>query len=432
MSLDNDLDEWEIEDIRLRRLDWARIKLNGTYATLDHQLFDGPIYLSRATVEEVDRQVGRLETCLRTIDASKLSSFDYAVLIDIEDNVKRLGASMNYFYHNEVNWKVSNFLYKVYGERIFGRLINMLRQESQSKRLHEYSLREHVRRIRQFDTDFEFIRERLQHRIEDYKKLFAAFCIDTGILSKPLEYKALLSPPSQNYNFWDDYHKIAAIDPNALDENKITPFAFLAFVHECGGHALNSHFSKNMPRGLRLSLEGYLPHIQGVLSEGTALQAENASIEWIKKNKFKFDSFAGDLETLAESTDIYVGIKLWQVVYDLLVLHEMENEDNKYYHLNAKKKFAEITGVPRFYRDYFIIDDRSVRDTLHDLQYIIGRTQTNRIIKKMKKKINFKSKRNRIAGFAMLQHGFWTSPRAKEMFITGPLLEQMMKGGKII
>ncbi|MFH1591944.1 MAG: hypothetical protein ABIB47_01105 [Candidatus Woesearchaeota archaeon] len=438
MKVDKELCAWETKNVSLKRLDGDRVRLNRTYGLLEHQALGGspyPTFISGETIKEANVLVSRLERGLNKLESVSLNDFDAAVLVDVGENVRRIHASMNYLYNPKEVAKIANLLSVIYGNGAYTQLQAMLKGVIHSRVLHRASADDFARTWIQREPEFESVRAALLGQLEKYKELVQKICVDTGLLEDKLEYDLALSPPLFGFSFWDDTTRLAAMNPKLFSQDgNVSATALNHFNHEIIGHNLNFRFSRNMPRGLLPDEQGYLTQIQGVLGEGVALYTMDFALGWMKRNRNLFKGKFNDPERIPGAEELYISRKLWQIVYDVLAFHDTENEDNTNYRREHRPKlvFAELTGNPRFFRDFYLFDDRTFSETLADLQYVMGRIQTKNIVSALRKEIDFRKPKNRTAAMKMLLQGFWTSPQAKKMFVTGPLLARMKAAGEIV
>ena len=195
-----------------------------------------------------------------------------------------------------------------------------------------------------------------------------------GVLSKPVEIKEELS--KLIYDLVFNYEEYCAFD-GAIKTIEVNADRFHFFKDKKTGrvrfysgdldisighenyHRLQNYFSRFMPHGLRDTPGEY--NITGrTIIEGAAVVLEDNFMEWLIRNRRKFNLSKNDIKIADLYETEYFGNKIIRLCHALYHREVMVEEGKTDY--DAHRKLASVSRVPVLGDDEYL-DDESIAET---------------------------------------------------------------------
>lgn len=428
--------KWEITNPEVKKLDRLRNRLNEYQTMLLLQTSGDPfLYVSLKTASKIKNLSETIQHEIKKLEKKEMPLFDRLVLQDTKKNAEIIHADHNYFDNKKIKTGIGKYLSKVFGNSAYSELIESVNSNNfpheKLDKNSELFLPMNIKSIEGdiiFDTNSKFaesLREKFIIELEKTKKLVDNFYEEKGLVKKTEDYHFQFAPASSSFSYWDSANLIALIDPNRVvcfkpeGSNEYQFFPWL--VNLIGAHELaHGHqdimSNKTMPLGLIAKPESYLSIVHGTASEGTAMILEDLFLDYMQINMKKLNLSKKDLDKCMSFRECYIHKKMPQIVHDILELKEREEGYNKRFPdslgLETHNDLAEITGVKRYKKDYFLIDDQEFSESSQQMSYFFGEKRMKSLVNKMRDK---KIDDNII--ISALFTGFWCDSKAQEKFI---------------
>ena len=450
--------KWAIKDKRVYDLDKKRIKLNKLTCQIDSQMIADPqTFVSQTTIKKRRNLAKDIQRSIRDIYNSKKSpeGFDDLILRDINSNTKKILADDDYFYNSssKINQTIAKYLSAIFGKAAYTKIKDAARprffnhdaidkrysliHEMTSKRLDEDMILER--------TSYSRVRSLFELELDKIKKRVDEFYVELGMIEEKPNYNIELAPVGCGISFWEGHNFLMAIDPAKICCYKNKPQsdeflfnkseALVIGIHELG-HGLEDKISETMPLGLRQNNSSFNTLCHGLISEGVALETENLYLEWQKMNRKRHKISEFDINLMDFYINSYVDEKIPGILYDLLQQKEIEEDDNPDYPksfsiIASRKKLAEITGIKRYLKDYFLFDDHEFSETLGEMVYVFGKEHVSNLMKKIRNVLDLRSSAGKKIALCAISSGCWSDKKAQEEFIFDYYLPKAEKDGLI-
>lgn len=438
--------KWRISNDRVRKLDAARVKLNGYCCMTTYQRCGDPLpYFSLETARKIKTTARKIQEGATSLGKGKLNAFDRLVVEDISKNSQIAHHYHEYMYDKNSKMRVGAFISNLFGNSSYSRLLQSVRPRTYPhKDLHRDNELMHCLTSRAIDSDiilntqgnkyFKGLKSKLQQELKQNKKFVDEFYTKKGVLEEVTDYNFEFASPGSGFSFWEGHNLLAAIDPDRLlcykqkgkkEHQFYDAFVKLIGIHEVG-HGLHEMLSaKTMPLGMRAGPETYTPIIHGPNGEGVALSCENAAIKFLRENKKRFHTSEKDVDRAASNLKTYIPKKLLKVAHDVLEMKDLEERENENFpdslYRESHEALVNLTGIKRC-RDIFSFDDEEFETALQHMTYFFGEKRINSLIQDMKKQRVPEDVR-----MSALFTGFWCSPEAQKRFLFDLYLPRVMK-----
>lgn len=443
----SDNKRYEISNQAVRKADEQREAINRLIATeATISVFDGNSgVLSLELAKEAGAHIKQARKVMKSADLSKLSSFDRAVAMDVNSNLKKNEAYLSYVYDPKTSFRIGSLLSSMFGVGTFQKLQEMVKPNNwphkqileQGKTLHNILRYAHtIEDILENSHDplFNSLRKEFLEKLNDSRAETQRFYSENGVVSDLGKIKFHYSPNGYDFSYWENLRlnhvhinsrRVVGYMPKdssmpEIISTMINPLA----VHEVG-HALHEALSsRTMPKGLAGDSEGYIPFLHGLVGEGCAMNAENI---WFQQAKDSGKISELDIKLNEGLLQLYTHRKLLGVVYNILKKREDEMDSNPkspvHFNKRAQFKMAELTGVRShmFTSTFF---DSDIYSTLYSITYIKGQEQIIYLNKRAKTE-GYTSKQLMLG----LMKGSWTSLPAQEKFLFDVYLPDLQKKG---
>ena len=431
------IQNWQIEDAKVKALDDLRVGLNTTCARAMYQIdTDSAYYLSSQTIFKIDKQLRFLGKKLKDINKLKnkhLNPFDILILQDVEKNFNDLFIYHDFFNNPKTKLKFESFFSRLIGRKdAYKEYLQMLSPKNypheeldrQSELYHELTMRQVFPELILNNTTKNEKFKELANKLESQLKQDAEFSIE---FYKSIGLNGLENISSDfspyPFSFSDDINELVALNPDKLlcyrDKDGNYKFSNIdskiTLVHEFG-HNLHSLLSKNLPEGLHGNSEQFLIYHHGISLEGVALATEDFAVEYMENNRENFNFSDEDLDKARLQKIGYLAKKVPMIVFNLLEKREYQEELSAYippqFKKHARVALEEISNTRRVKTDHIIFDDIPFDEIMSRVRYIEGDKRIQPIVEKMKDK-----------GYGAnvilpaLFHGCWSDVKAQEKFI---------------
>ncbi len=393
---------WNTNNDFLLELDTNRNLLNKKLAILEDQVAE--ITPSIVTGRSIKRISSYIRQSLHQVDIQ--SNFEKILSEDIERNCIAAETYASFvfdkklarFTRNGKHFSVATFLRNFYGLIPRESPYNLLLRESRNHKhdiIHKY-----FERIRSMEAKsrFVYLKDTLP-KLEELvlpkvKKIMVDFALDMNMPKERLnDFELYFDQIGGGYAFYDGSNNLASLDPSKIlvyknknGEQKIFEGIIISEATHENIHNLHSAFSDiSFPRiiGLHGGSDSYNSlHVS--LSEGIARRTERLSIPfYFEKHKKELGLSDKDLEIMDLHSQYHLIRRHYQTLYTIFTV--MQNTESLP-SFDRYKKLAEITGIPYFNRDHYLVDDVP----LSGWMYFIGSILGSQYIKKCLQETNDK------------------------------------------
>ena len=412
---------WNTDKELLLDLDEKRYQLNRRLAMLEDQLEEKTP--SPVTGRSIKRRSGDIISLLTQVTPD--TNFESIL---IEDIVRNCIAASTYasfifdkrptkFTRSGKHFSVATFLRNFYGlvprESPYNILLRVARNH-EHKDIHRYYELTYSMQSESKDVylkgELASLEERVLPRI---KQVMLDFAKEMKVPEEKLKgFEVYLDQIGTGYAYFDSIHNIASLDPSKIllykdKDGKEKIFEGISMVEAAHEkvHGLHSIFSESsFPRiiGLHGESDSYNSLNMG-LSEGIARRTERYSIPFFfRKHKEELGLVNKDLEIMARHSQFHLIRRHYQTLFTVLTVMQNTESLNGF---DRYKKLAEITGIPYFNRDHYLMDDLPIAGSTYFISSILG----SQYIKKCMQETNEKYGREVVDNnMGIILRGFMT------------------------
>ncbi len=429
------IQNWQIEDAKVKALDDLRVELNILASREQTQAISG--YVSLTTIGKLGKKIKETRRQINSYSQGgrKLNLFDKLVFRDIKRNVEVINIYYDYFHNpkNEMNF-VSFFSNLMGNKSAYYDYLQMMNPDNYPHE--ELDRRNELSNIifnNEVDNTMIFNPLSSNETLKEIKKsLMEKFSENKSFIESFYKYNGLdvskvhvdISSTEDGRDFFENILRTIALNSEDFfcykdKEGKIKIddlCAKIALTHEYA-HAIHFNLSQNMPNGLRTKSEDNLLYNQRILEEGISQSSELFMQDHIAEKQQALGLSNEEVERASLDNKCVLARLLPNLVWNLLQHRELEEELNpkipKQFKKLTRVVFEEISGMKRLRKDPFFLDILPFFEFVDSsLVYIEGSRRIYPVVKKMKSQ-----------GYGTntilpaLFHGCWSDVKAQEKFI---------------
>lgn len=393
---------WKTDNELLLHLDARRDELNKRIAMLEDQIEEKSP--SQTTGRSIKQRAGDIRSLARQVKPA--TNFEEILLKDIlmNSNAAFTFASFVFdkkptrFTRSGQHFSVATYLRNYFGliprESPYNILLRTARNQDHHTIHRHYELTHSMRR-RSRDVYLKGTLQDLEEKIlPKVKKVMLDFAREMHMPQEGIKnFEVYFDQTRGGFSYYDGANKLASLDPTEIIlyndnngqekifEGKIMLEGTHEKVHDL--HRVFSEISFAGINGLIGSEESYNNMLMG-LSEGIARRTERFSLMFFfKKHQEEFGLTNNDLEIMKYDSKFNIIRRANQTVYTILkIIQSTESLHN----FDSYKKLSEITGIPLFARDPYIMDDLPLTGHMYYVSSLLGLQYVKKCIQETNEK----------------------------------------------